>query len=198
MLHERFADALGQAQRGDALAFGEIWRDAHPMLLRYLRVVAGADAEDIASHTWMKVIERLAGFSGDEPGFRRWLVTVARNHHLDVVRRAGRRPETLVDDWQDSGIADRWVSCGADEETQLRMSTDEALRLVASLPAAQAELVMLRVVMGLEVAEVALITGRTAGAVRVAVHRALKDLAAKLQRVDVTHWAGSAFSSRDD
>ena len=50
------------------------------------------------------------------------------------------------------------------------------LRLVAALPADQAEMVMLRVVAGLDVATVAGLVGKSPGAVRVAVHRALKSL----------------------
>jgi RNA polymerase sigma-70 factor (ECF subfamily) len=51
------------------------------------------------------------------------------------------------------------------------------LRLVATLPPEQAEMVMLRVVAGLDVATVAELVGKKPGTVRVAVHRALKSLA---------------------
>ncbi|MFB9763304.1 RNA polymerase sigma factor, partial [Nocardioides kongjuensis] len=50
-------------------------------------------------------------------------------------------------------------------------------RLVATLPAHQAEMVMLRVVAGLSVAEVAAIVGKKPGTVAVNIHRALKKLA---------------------
>ena len=57
-----------------------------------------------------------------------------------------------------------------------REATAAALRLVATLPPDQAEMVMLRVVAGLDVAVVAELVGKKPGAVRVAVHRALKSL----------------------
>lgn len=95
MLDDRFAEVLARARDGDAQAFGELWRDAHPMVLRYLRVMAGENAEDVASQTWVKVIESLRTFSGDEAGFRRWLATVARTTNLDQLRRSQRRPERL-------------------------------------------------------------------------------------------------------
>ena len=47
---------------------------------------------------------------------------------------------------------------------------------MAALPADQAEMVMLRVVAGLDVATVASMVGKSPGAVRVAVHRALQRL----------------------
>jgi RNA polymerase sigma-70 factor (ECF subfamily) len=59
-----------------------------------------------------------------------------------------------------------------------RLAAQEAVdRLIACLPADQAEVVLLRVVAGLSADEVAGITGRSAGTVRVIQHRALKRLA---------------------
>ena len=181
MLGNRFEQVLSHAQGGDAMAFAELWRDAHPMLLRYLRVTAGDLAEDIASHAWLKVIEALASFTGDEPGFRRWLVTIARNHHLDQVRRAGRRPERLLADMADLDDHAGRLAPDAATEAEEAMSTRAALDLIARLPPDQAEMIMLRVVIGLDVADVAAVVGRSNGAVRVAVHRALRRLGELLE-----------------
>jgi RNA polymerase sigma-70 factor (ECF subfamily) len=176
MLGARFDAVLQRAQQGDAAAVGELWRDANPMLLRYLRVTAGQDAEDIASVTWLRAAEGFDSFSGGEPGFRRWLVTIARNTHLDDVRRASSRREQVSDDVGE--LLERSPAQGEDPAAQVeeRMSTRRALGLIASLPPDQAELVMLRVVVGLDVGDVAAVTGRTPGSVRVAVHRALRRL----------------------
>ena len=63
------------------------------------------------------------------------------------------------------------------------MAGDEAVRkIVALLPPDQAEIVLLRVVGGLPVEEVAAITGRRPGTVRVLQHRALRRLAERLER----------------
>lgn len=171
MLRDRFAEVLRQAQAGDPHAFAMLWRDAQPMLLRYLQVTAPGHAEDLASRAWLRVIERLDGFRGDEPAFRRWLVTIARNLHIDDQRQAARRPEQLVADHPDGPtVAD------AAELALDHLSTGAALRLIATLPPEQAEMVTLRVVVGLDVADVARVTGRSPGAVRVAVHRGLRRL----------------------
>jgi RNA polymerase sigma-70 factor, ECF subfamily len=185
MLGARFDAVLRRAQEGDAAAVGELWRDANPMLLRYLRVTAGQDAEDIASATWLRAAEGFDTFSGGEPGFRRWLVTIARNTHLDDVRRASRRREQPSEDVGE--LAERRPEWSPDAALQVeeRMSTRRALRLIGSLPPDQAELVLLRVVVGLDVADVAEVTGRTPGSVRVAVHRALRRLRAMLETDDM-------------
>lgn len=202
MLGERFQQILARAREGDSQAFADLWRATNPMLLRYLRVTAGVLAEDVASHAWLRVIEALASFQGDEPGFRRWLVTIARNHYLDEVRRAGRRPERLVPDVIELvELVDdrRQFARDAASIAEENLSTDAALRLVASLPPEQAEMVMLRVVVGLDVADVAQIVGKRPGAVRVAVHRSLRRLADRIEdeRGGVTQDPVLAFPHRD-
>jgi RNA polymerase sigma-70 factor, ECF subfamily len=182
MLGARFDAVLQRAQQGDAAAVGELWRDANPMLLRYLRVTAGQDAEDIASATWLRAAEGFDSFSGGEPGFRRWLVTIARNTHLDDVRRASRRREQVSDDVAELLELGPERSDDPAVQVEERMSTRRALSLIASLPPDQAELVTLRVVVGLDVGDVAAITGRTPGSVRVAVHRALRRLRGLLEQ----------------
>jgi RNA polymerase sigma-70 factor (ECF subfamily) len=198
-LGDRFAEILEQAAAGDQEAFALLWRSTHPMLVRYLRVICGANAEDVASETWLKAIRALASFHGDEPGFRGWLVVIARNHARDLARNAARRPETLSPDLH----LDRGVGVAPDtaDVALERLSTQAALRLVASLPPNQAEMVALRVVIGLDVADVAAIVGRSPGAVRVAVHRGLRTLAEHLApspgEAVVTHMRGKALTHRD-
>jgi RNA polymerase sigma-70 factor, ECF subfamily len=75
-----------------------------------------------------------------------------------------------------SGAAPEASHPSAEQDAAEREATAAALRLVASLPPEQAEMVMLRVVAGLDVATVSDLVGKTPGAVRVAVHRALKSL----------------------
>jgi len=176
-LGERFPAILEQAAAGDREAFALLWRATHPVLLRYLRVIGGPNAEDVASETWLKAIRALASFHGDEPGFRGWLVVIARNHVRDLARSAGRRPETLSPDLHDEPGG---LEPDAADVVLERMSTQAALQLVAGLPQSQAEMVALRVIIGLDVADVARIVGRSPGAVRVAVHRGLRTLADQL------------------
>ena len=54
---------MAQAQRGDPEAFRVLYRDIQPRLVRYLRALAGEDAEDVASETWLQVARDLAGDS---------------------------------------------------------------------------------------------------------------------------------------
>jgi len=174
MMGPSFPFVLEQARRGDHGAFAAIWRDIHPGLLRYLGVVAGENREDVASEVWAQVATSLDRFTGDEQGFRTWVFTTARRRAIDWHRRSARRPAVyLKPEHLDVSATSADASVGALES----ISTDAAIALIRSLPAAQAEVVMLRVVAGLDVARVAEIVGKQPGAVRVLAHRGLRSLA---------------------
>lgn len=170
----QFARVLGRARRGDEEAFAQLWREANPMLLRYLRVLAGDAAEDVASETWVHVVRGLKDFRGDERDWRAWLVTVARRRAVDAGRQRQRRPTVALEGDEPTPAPD------AETLALENLSTARALELVATLPPQQAEAVVLRVVAGLEPAQVATLLGMTPGAVRVSVHRGLKRLAGEL------------------
>jgi hypothetical protein len=57
--------AIRCARKGDEDAFGVLYRDIQPRMLRYLRTLVGADAEDVASETWLNVARDLGQFEGD-------------------------------------------------------------------------------------------------------------------------------------
>ncbi|MGC4112888.1 MAG: sigma-70 family RNA polymerase sigma factor [Nocardioides sp.] len=172
--HETVLDhALDSARRGDEDGFTELWRTLHPPLLRYLTVRGDEAPEDIAAETWLHVVRDLRGFTGGVPEFRAWLFTVARHRAVDQGRARAARPSVPVAEPADP----RAPSVpSAEQHAVEREATTQALRLVATLPPDQAEMVMLRVVAGLDVAAVAELVGKKPGAVRVAVHRALKSL----------------------
>jgi RNA polymerase sigma-70 factor (ECF subfamily) len=137
--------------------------------------VRGDEApEDLAAETWLQVVRDLRGFRGGVPEFRAWLFTVARHRAVDQGRARASRPVVPMADPRDDRAE---AAPSAEQHAVEREATAAALRLVATLPAEQAEMVMLRVVAGLDVAAVAELVGKKPGAVRVAVHRALKSLA---------------------
>src|ERR1700689_3084272 len=180
--------AVAEAQRGDPDAFRVLYRDTQPRLLRYLSALVGDDAEDVASETWLQVSRDLAGFTGDHDGFRGWVTTIGRHRALDHLRHRSRRPPS------DPVPADALAGLAAGDDTAAgaieAVSTDAALRLIATLPPDQAEAVMLRVVVGLDAETAATVLGKRAGAVRTAAYRGLRTLAKRLEAGDSTLGAG--------
>ena len=118
----------------------------------------------------------LPRFVGGDDAFRAWIFTLARRRSIDSYRRAGRRPTDPLLGEGDQAAADR-----PEDETVARLSLEATVaRLWQLLPADQAEVLLLRVVRGLSVAEVAALTAKTPANVRVLPHRALQRLSARL------------------
>ena len=173
-----FDDVLAAARTGADWAIAALYRDLNPSLLRFLHAQHPDVAEDIASEVWLAVATNLASFNGDEGGFRSWLFTIARRRAIDHGRRRARRRTDVVsnDTFETRAAGDDTAAAGIED-----LSAREAIaRLTAGLAPDQAEVILLRVVAGLDTAEVAEIMGRTEGAIRVLQHRALKRVAGRL------------------
>ena len=169
---EAFEQALLQARNGDERGFVILWRPPTSTLLRYLRVARhrvrrGRRGRGVAARGARPGVLR---------GRRRRLPRLGVHHRPPP--RGRRRPGAVR---PAVGARRRPVDPGtrvpsAEDEAVERDATQQALALVATLPPEQAEMVMLRVVAGLDVDTVAAIVGKKPGTVRVAVHRALRSL----------------------
>ena len=173
MIGAAFGVTLASAQGGDETAFACLFRDIQPTLLRYLHVIT-PEAEDVAGDTWLQVVKGLPRFRGGEEAFRAWLFTIARHRAADWGRRRSRRRVVAL---EGSGVAERMTAPDAADVALERMSTRAAVAAVATLPKDQAEIILLRVLAGLDTHQVARIVGKSPGAVRVAAHRGLRQLA---------------------
>ena len=182
MIGAAFGDTLAKAQAGDEAAFACIFRDVQPALLRYLRMIA-PDPEDVAGDTWVQVVAGLKGFRGEEQAFRAWLFTIARHRAADAGRSRTRRPAVPL---ETSEAAELLTSPDTADLALEAVSSRAAVSLIATLPREQAEIIMLRVVAGLDNADVARIVRKSPGAVRVAAHRGLRRLAGLAERTGVT------------
>ena len=182
MIGGDFAEVLAAAQEGNEQAFSRLWRDCNPALLRYLRVIAPDSAEDVAAETWLHVVRKLTSFRGDEQAWRAWLFTTARRRMIDQARHRSRRPERALEEALPSQLP---VSVDTADLAIEHIDTRSAMALVSQLPPHQAEVILLRVVAGLDTETVACLVARTPGAVRVAAHRGLRRLAAILAEAGV-------------
>ena len=188
MIGEDFAAVLTAAQQGDEAAFARLWHDGQPALLRYLRVIAPDTAEDIAAETWTHVVRGLARFRGNEQNWRAWLFTTARRRVIDQTRQLMRRPATSLEALPDLTLADLpgLRSPDAADLALENLATRAAMEVIARLPPLQAEVIMLRVMAGLDTEAVGLLLGRSPGAIRIAAHRGLHRLASLLAEAEVT------------
>ena len=179
MSEHSFPQTLAAAQHGDEFAFTQLFRATQPTLLRYLRLVARDDADDLAADTWVQVVRGLHTFSAEEPAaFRAWVLSIGRHRWLDHLRSRRRRHETSM-----AFVPEQPAPSDPSEFVYELMSTEAALDLIRTLPRDQAEVVMLRYVADLDVTRTAELLGKQPGAVRVLAHRGLHRLRASLSGV---------------
>lgn len=183
VIGQEFPATLAAAQDGSEAAFAVLWRDGNPALLRYLRVIAPDAAEDVAAETWVQVVRGLAAFRGDEAAWRAWLFTIARRRAIDEARRRALRPAVALDELRQAKAPS---APDAGQQAMENLGTRAAIALVSALPALQAEVIMLRVVAGLDTETVARLLDCSPGAVRVAAHRGLRRLAQIISEAGVT------------
>jgi RNA polymerase sigma-70 factor (ECF subfamily) len=180
--------AVQAAQEGDEAAFRQLYRALQPALLRYLTVLVGTDAEDVASESWLQIARDLDTFSRGD--VRAWAAKIARNRALDHLRRQRRRPAVPV---PMHSLSDLPGGDDTAERADEGMTTGRALALIAALPQPEAEAVLLRVVVGLDAGSAARVLGKRAGAVRTAAHRGLR----RLERLLTEQTAGDSESTAD-
>lgn len=174
-----FAALLDDGRAGDEAALAAIYRRHQGRLLRILRSEVRDAADDVASQTWLEVFGALGRFEGGEREFRSFLFTVARRRVADHRRTAARHPATAVEPEVLHASAD--ASPGVESLVVDGLDGDGAVRRIVEILGEEiAGVVLLRVVGGFSTDEVATLTGRSPGSVRVLQHRALKKLGAAL------------------
>jgi RNA polymerase sigma-70 factor (ECF subfamily) len=178
-LGEQFSDVLSAARTGAPWALEALYREFHPPVLAFLRARAPTEAEDLASDVFVAVAEGLGRFDGDEDGFRSWLFTITYRQVGQLRRRMGRR---RTDPFPADEVGERVPPGDAESDAMAAISTQQALDLIATLPPAQREVLLLRVVADLSVDEVAKIVGKRPTAVRALQHRAVVGLARRAAR----------------
>ncbi len=170
-----FDELLAALQAGEEWAAATLFGWLQPPLLRYLRWQEPAAAEDLAGETWVAVAEGIRDFQGDAPALRGWVFAIARRRLADHRRRSARR---RTDPVPSASLAEMATNEDLAGTVAGELSAQEAIaQLTAALNPEQAEIIVLRVVGGLSVEEVARLLGKRPGSVRVAQHRALRRLA---------------------
>lgn len=163
---------LVAAARLNPRAFSPLYHRYVTGIYRYFACYAASqeDAQDLTALTFTKALEGLGHYEERER-FTAWLFAIARHTLRDYQRR--RRPAASVS----SSVREMSDPVPSPEAQALLSEQSRALRkLIAQLPADQREAVVLRFFGQLSVSEVAAAMGRSEGAVRMLVYRALSTL----------------------
>jgi RNA polymerase sigma factor (sigma-70 family) len=173
-----FPQALAAAQTGAEWAWEALYRDLAPTVRGYLRAHGAVEPDDLVAEVFLQLARNLHSFEGDEQGFRSWVFTVAHHRLVDERRARGRRPVDPVDAFV---IEDAAPHGDVEADALERLSATEARALLDRLSPDQRDVLLLRILAGLTVDEVAAVIGKRPGAVKALQRRAL----ASLQRLAV-------------
>ena len=174
-----FADLAHLAVRGHAGAVEALLERIRPMVVRYCRARLGRVtghyyvADDVAQEVCLAVLSALPRYRDMGKPFASFVFGIASHKVADAVRTASR----LAVPYEDlpDGPDDR---PGPEETVVAHIEAERTRALLARLPNHLRDLLILRVVTGLSAEETGTVLGMSAGAVRVAQHRALARLRA--------------------
>lgn len=178
LMTDELAPLVAAARKGDAAAAEEVLRRLRPGLLRYCRARLGrtdgsyGSSDDVAQEVCTAVFTSIDRYADQGRSFTAFAYGIAA-HKVADAQRAGYRDRT------DAVAVLPEPADGARGPEDLVVAADEAARaraLLGRLPEAQRELLLLRVVVGLSAEDTGTSLGMSAGAVRVAQHRALAKL----------------------
>jgi RNA polymerase sigma-70 factor, ECF subfamily len=167
------------AVHGQPAAIDTLLRQIRPMVVRYCRArlsrISGhyQAADDVAQEVCIAVLSALPRYRDMGRPFASFVFGIASHKVADAMRSAARLAiptEDLPDEPDDRP--------GPEETAVAYLEAERARALLARLPLNQRELLVLRVLSGLSAEETGNALGMSAGAVRVAQHRALARLRA--------------------
>ncbi len=172
-------DLTALAARGQPAAIESLLQHIRPMVVRYCRSRLGRItghyhvADDVAQEVCIAVVSALPRYRDMGRPFASFVFGIASHKVADAVRTAGRLaiPTEDLPDGPDDGP-------GPEDVVLAYIEAKRAMSLLAKLPVQQRELLVLRIVTGLSAEETGNALGMSAGAVRVAQHRALARLRA--------------------
>jgi RNA polymerase sigma-70 factor (ECF subfamily) len=169
---------VAEAVAGDRDALRTVLETIRPIIVRYCRARigtadrSGLSADDVAQEVCLAAITALPRYKDQGRPFLAFVYGIAAHKVADAHRANGRNRADATDTLPDRPSSDIGPEQMAiDAEASARMD-----KLLAVLPEKQREIVILRVVVGMSAEETAEAVGSTAGAVRVAQHRALARL----------------------
>jgi RNA polymerase sigma-70 factor (ECF subfamily) len=172
-------DLTALAACGQPAAIDTLLRQIRPMVVRYCRARLGRisghyhAADDVAQEVCIAVVSALPRYQDMGRPFASFVFGIASHKVADAMRNAARLA-IPTDDLPD-GPDDK---PGPEETAVAYLEAEHARALLARLPMQQRELLVLRVLSGLSAEETGHALGMSAGAVRVAQHRALARLRA--------------------
>ncbi|MEA3334474.1 MAG: sigma-70 family RNA polymerase sigma factor [Chloroflexota bacterium] len=165
---------MERAKAYDTDALAQIFDQYQGKIYSYMyhRVGNPSVAQDLTSQVFLRVLEAIQNERAWQSSFSGWLYRIAHNLVIDYYRRRGRSTQVSFED------VPALVSKGVGPEQAAQRALDaEGLRdAINRLTEEQAQVVTLRFLEGLSIAEVAMAMEKTEGAIKALQYRAVSSL----------------------
>ena len=165
---------LSRAARSDPEAIASLYDQYAPRIYSYIyhRLNDPDVAEDLTAQVFLRMIEALDTERGWHSSFSGWLYRIAHNLVIDYYRRRTRAAYSSLED------SPNLPAIGGDPyyAATMKLENDILLRAVNELTEEQAQVITLRFLEGLSIAEVASAMDNTDGAIKALQYRAVASL----------------------
>ncbi|MDQ4082136.1 MAG: sigma-70 family RNA polymerase sigma factor [Actinomycetota bacterium] len=172
---------IERAQAGDREALERLYLLHFDRVYSYLHMSVGNrhDAEDLTTHTFLKMLEAIPRYRVGSAPFSAWLFRIAHNLAMDHFRAARRwQPEQEVPEPADEEPS-------AEAAAMHDLGRESMLELIETLSQDQKQVLALKFVLNFSNADAATILGKTEGAVKSLQHRALVSLEKRLAGIEL-------------
>lgn len=161
MLNEE--NIVKQAIDGNQAAFARIYDEYFDSIYRYIyfRLKKQGEAEDLTQEVFIKALNGIGSYKIGKTPFASWLFRIAHNQVIDYVRKTGKQQTTPLEEAYS-------VAGSEDPVTMIEQKSEieELSVAITELTPAQQEVISLRFIAGLPIADVARILGKSEGTVK--------------------------------
>lgn len=161
-------------------AFTELYeahlRDVYSFL--YYRLGNHHDAEDVSEQVFLQAYRHLPKALAESDGrsLRPWLIRIAQNLAINHYRDRSRKPQSPLD-----SAGEFSDSHDTEDLVEARAELAEVFEKVAEMPDERREALIMRFALDMDNQEIARALGKTEGATKVLIHRAIKQLGQALE-----------------
>ncbi len=161
MLNEDYL--VESAIKGDQRAFTQLYDLYFDKIFRYIyfRLKKQSESEDLTQEVFIKALKGIGSYKPGKTPFASWLFRIAHNQMIDHIRK--------YKNYQSTSLEDAVGVMGSEDpvdNAEKSMELQQLNAAIIQLPPAQQEVISLRFIAGLSIAEVAEISGKSEGTVK--------------------------------
>jgi len=168
---------IRSAVGGDSSAFGSLYDRYQPAIYRFIVVKVGSreEAEDITHHVFLSAWQKVRTYKHRGHPFSSWLYQIARNMVIDHYR--SKKDDVSLDKLDpESSI----IPAVAQSDLSIKLQLEKVHVAIKELKPDYQDVIILRFIEDLPLKETAAILKKSEGAVKLAQHRAIRELKKKL------------------